>query len=278
MVQEGIDIWKKNQKQRTALASAARSEQWEIFDFLLGEYAGQSHDRDFLLEKDRFGGIPLHDLCWCSNEDIFKKVFQSSDGEAMCLATDDEMNTPFHIAASEGNIVLVKILLDYNPPLDLPGRNFSHGALPIDQAFHFWKTATGETGKYEEVIELLASRAPVPNVMHKAQFAIEKGSIRLCKLFLDLKNEEDDYGWTPTQLAVQCRNPEIISLLSIDDATMVAQSPHGRFPSRWSVTDKCHELDISNDGMEIYVSDLGELAELSHIMLPEANTSYVFES
>lgn len=263
LVQQGIDIWKKNQKQHVALASAAGSEQWEIFDFLLREHANQSLDRDFLLEKDEHGWILLHYLCWCSNDDIIRNLLQSGDGEAMCSATNDLKDAPLNIAACEGNIVMAKILLDYNPPLDWPGCNRSHGATPIDQAFHYWQRAIDETEKYEEMVEHLASRVEVPNRMHKFQCAIEKGSTRLCKLFLDLKNEKDDYGWTPIQLAVQCQNPETISFLSINDASMDHEtpSPDGCRPLQWSMADRSEGLYISEDGMEAYISGSGELAQ-----------------
>lgn len=277
LVQQGINIWKKNQQQQVALTSAAESEQWDIFDFLLGEYANQRPERDFLLEKDEHGWIPLHYLCWCSNDDIIRKLLQSGDGEAMCLATDDEKDTPFHGAASKGNIVMVKILLDYNPPLDVPGLNVSHGATPIDQAFHYWQRAIDETEKYEEVVELLASRVEVPNRMHKFQCAIEKGSTRLCKLFLDLKNAKDDYGWTPVRLAIQCQNPETLSLLSIDDASLQhgTPSPDRHRPSRWSMTDKSEGLNVSEDGMEAYISGRGESTQCHFTTAFEANRLYV---
>lgn len=149
-----IDINERNQKGKTALHIAAEQEKIEIIQLLLDnprldinasdengntalhDARGQAIIKLLLniphatLRSNHFGSTPLHAGCYQEDIEKIKVLLSHEKVKRLINASDNEKNTPLHIAVRQGNPRLVQLLLESGAEESLFKEN-KYGKTPL---------------------------------------------------------------------------------------------------------------------------------------------------
>ena len=152
------------------------------------------------------GDYPIHIASKIEDIDIFKMLLQKG---ANITAKNKEDASAIHLAAREGNLQIVKLLINKQPSV-VKDKNKS-GETPLHIAAEYKKS--------QVVSELLEHRADAIVYDHQKStplhIACQNGDISIAKLLIknhDSCNLQDKNGLTPLHLAIKNKNPNIIKL------------------------------------------------------------------
>lgn len=257
LVERKADLSLRDKQGRDPVSQAVSEGDNNILSLLLDAWKAQGSNMQFLLTPDIKGHTPLHRSAAKGNEEGVRMLINAGNALEICSQVNHNGAIPLHSAARRGHAKVVEILVESGS--DARART-EGGKTPLDLAFLGWKAEDyGSTAAFVETIELLVNKIPAlaqqPDLFY---FAIEKGAVQICRLLVELTNEEDSHGWTPLVLAIQLQRHDIIRLLSPYDTKQLLDAfstrreiALGLPPMRWSLTDKHPRLALSADCMEL---------------------------
>lgn len=166
-----------------------------------------------------------------------------------------------HAAAQEGNLQIVKLLLDAGASTDArTSVRCVYGPTPIDVAFNAWQSWFDVKNKQSQMFEniiaelLRRGKSEISGWALKLNCASERGSTKIFRLFEKWHSEKDEYGWTPAMVAAQSKCNAAQTQRSTRLMDLGTKSPR-----RWSSTDKDERLTVSKDGLFVSFKSNGEI-------------------
>lgn len=180
----------------------------------------------------------------------------------MCeLSKDPRAYPALHTAARDGNLQIVKLLLEAGASADAR-TCFAcvYGRTPIDVAFKAWESWLDVKDKQSQIfediiVELLRRGKPETSGWAlKLDCASERRSVKVFQAFEKWHSEKDEYGWTPAMVATQSR----LNVARNHNSTRLTDLGT-KPPTRWSSTDKDSRLTVSGDGLLVSSRIRGEI-------------------
>jgi ankyrin repeat protein len=94
--------------------------------------------RDLIKEADLYGWIPIHYGSYAGNEKGVKQLLETDISIVSTRTADEDgLNTALHIAATHGNVGVMKMLLSYHPDcweaVNSRGQNVLHIAVDMER-------------------------------------------------------------------------------------------------------------------------------------------------
>ncbi|KAL1628534.1 hypothetical protein SLS56_005879 [Neofusicoccum ribis] len=281
-----VNLLAKNLNKQEALTYAAFRKEFEIMEYLLSVHQDRGSNLDFLLETDRDHMTPLqycikHGACSSVQQllDLRKSVTgQNSDTQGknaqielvkkMCeVPSTAGGNQALHTAARQGNLQIVKLLLDSGASVNARTNvSYVYGRTPIDVAFVGWQRCVDIKNKqslmFEDIIVELSHHVQhqISGWALKLNCASERGSTKVFQLFEKWHSKKDEYGWTPTMVAAQSK----FNVAQDHNSTQPTNSGT-QPPTRWSSKDKDARLKVSEDGLLVSFTarDVSKLTQMS---------------
>lgn len=199
--------------------------------------------------SDNDGNTPVHLAAKEGNLDVVKYLIEVK--EVDLNAKDNNGNTPLHLATGEGRLDVVKYLID-EKKADFNVKN-DDGWTPLHCA--------AEKGKLDVVKCLIDEKKADFNVkdnygqtpLHAAAYW---GNLDVVKYLIDEKkvdfvdfNVENNYGWTPLHRAAYSGNLDVVTYL-VDDK----KADLMRFARHFCLS--CFAVTVLNQGQQIVLSFL----------------------
>ena len=257
LVERGIDVYRKDRNGRDSFMHAAAQLGGDILGFFLGSLKPQESLNQALMSRDVYGDTPLHHSVETGNSKSVDMLLKAGNAVAMCSQHNDIGWTPLTKAAHDGYLNIVELCLANGADVLSWDRKINR---PLTEALKSWKKSyNSRKGDFAQICQILAS--VFSNDAQKADIldlAIETGVIELTETLACSVNTVDVHGWTPTMLAKQCKQYEIVKSLSHYDrgSTIRGLEAMGdvavmRPPSRWSTFAKHLQPILSEDGLEV---------------------------
>ena len=250
LIDRKADMGRQDKQGRDCIAEAARRDNVDILEYLVNLQKSRDFEDDFLLRQDFAGDTPLHHAARKKSGKNASILLKAGDPLVMCSKVNRFGATPLHLAAYNGCLQAVEVLLSYetdpvtrlqaqagagNTPLHLaaykacpevakvlleygasPTAKTHDGSYPINLAIDGWMSSRrGDDKNFLEIIsQLVGLSSNESSKLDILDLAIERGAKNLCTMLVEKADIVDDHGWDPLVLAIQCDYPNITAILA----------------------------------------------------------------
>lgn len=245
--QKGAPLNDPDKHGRTPLYFACQGKKPETAEFLLQNLLDQGFDQ--INREDNDGRTPLrkaarHGLTGVLS--TFLRLIPSSS--VLDLKDKKAGRSVLHVAAYNGHVETVRLLLDKGANVDLPD---SDGKTALMLCHESW--AQGDQIPSEATMVLLIEKTSRVTEEHGKYLstAARKGSTKVIQALLDCGvniDAKDHHGWTALNIARQSGHDTAVDLLTKAGAEIKTR------PTKWVTTDP--RFKLSESGLELeFVGD-----------------------
>lgn len=201
-----------------------------------------SSDPSLALQTDADGRTPLHWACSFQRPEMVKILLDPAGDGTVTVDIDSMVDasgwTPFHIAASVGNLDVVYALAAHTPA---PDANLQTGT---GQTSLHYAVSKGHYEVASFLVRKCHASARVKD--NKGQYPLHRaaatGSIKMCELLIKearaALNPRDSYGYTPLHHSLAEGHGDVAVYLVEQGADYGVEDNEGRKPVDVSVDDK----------------------------------------
>ncbi|KAH5548778.1 protein SSH4 [Parastagonospora nodorum] len=198
------------------------------------------------------GRTPLREAAAHGFEHVVEKLIKtadsSNDSASLALDTRDTRRgmTPLHRAAWLGKAGCVRLLLEANANVTIRDNSSEYGKTALILAYEHWAGASHQ-GAFEDIVSRLVDKDPDAAVADPELAAVcaINGSTQLLQQLSTMGadfSRQDQYGWTPMELARHHRQEHASHFLRQQAAWA------GTLPSQWAANKL---TNISQDGTTV---------------------------
>ncbi|XP_071734777.1 ankyrin repeat-containing protein At5g02620-like [Rutidosis leptorrhynchoides] len=205
-------------KDDTCLHIAVRTGDLGVALKILGSY-DQEKSIELLLKKNQSGETPLYVAAEYGCVELVKEMIKYYDFEAASIKAKNGFDA-FHIAAKQGNLEVLKILMEMHSEL----------SMTFDQANSTALHTASEQGHIEVVNYLLEKNSCMANIARSnlktpLHSCARKGHLEVVKALLQkvpgIVSRADKKGQTALHMAVKGQNVEVVNALIAADRALI---------------------------------------------------------
>ncbi|KAJ8899862.1 hypothetical protein K2173_019565 [Erythroxylum novogranatense] len=201
-----------------AFLAAARAGDLELVVEMIGE-STETELKELLAKQNQSGETALYVAAECGYVDLVKEMIKYCDISSAGLKARNGYD-PFHIAAKQGDLEILKVLMEVDPELSMTCDSTNTTALHS-------AASQGHVEVVNFLLERVSGLALIPRsngktVLHSAA---RNGHLEILRVLLSkepaLATRVDKKGQTALHMAVKGQNVEVVDELIMSDSSLI---------------------------------------------------------